>query len=133
MVLWVLLEGNDIQPFLSFLCKGLLLGKSQLSLFFTDEYTDRNRERERQKETEEHEMKLVIGVVLLLELQKVNPRGNHGRFLQMNVFLIRLLTVGHAFFTLDASLGRVIPQLVYDWLSGCGGTMVNPAGVETEA
>lgn len=62
------------------------MGKDQLSLFFTHEYTDRKREKEREKETEEHEMKLVIGVVLLPEQQKVNPGVNQGRLLQNKCF-----------------------------------------------
>lgn len=78
-------------------------------------------------------MKLVIGVVLLPQLQKVDPGVNQGRFLQTNVFLITLLTPGHVLFTLDAIVGNVIQQLVYDWLSGGGGTMADTAGVETAA
>lgn len=53
-------------------------------------------------------MKLVIGIVLLPQLQKVNPEVNQGMFLQTNVFLIRLLTVGYVLFKLYTIAGNVI-------------------------
>lgn len=66
-------------------------------------------------------MKLVIGVVLLPGLRKVNPGVNQGRFCQTNVFLIRLLTMGRVFFTLDAISVNAIQQLVCDWRWGNNG------------
>lgn len=78
-------------------------------------------------------MKLVIGVVLLPELQIVNPGVKNVSSNDTNVFLIRPHTVGRVFFTLDAIPGNVIHQLVYDWLSDGGGTMADTAGVETAA
>lgn len=78
-------------------------------------------------------MKLVIGVVLLPELQIVNPEVKNISSNNTTVFLIRPLTVGHVLFTLDAVPANVIQKLAYDWLLGGGRAMANTAGVETAA
>lgn len=76
-------------------------------------------------------MKLVIGVVLLPQLQ--NCGVNQRRSLQTNVFLIRPLSPAPVHFTLDAIAAKAIQQLVYDWLSERGGMAAGAAGVETAA
>ena len=53
-------------------------------------------------------MRLGIGVVLLPELQKINPGSQPRKVIQTKVFLIRLLSMGHVLFMLDAIAGNEI-------------------------
>lgn len=110
-------SGNNWQTnFFCAFCKGLLL-------WIGIQYTETERETKRDIKAWNETCNRCCIASRAADIQ----HGSKEHFFNnTNVFLIRPLTMGHVFFTLDAVPGNVIQQLVYDWLLVVGG-----AGVET--